>query len=248
MLILAIGGVLVGFAFLVVSLVTENSTWAWGCIVACVAAAAVLFIDARSRRSGRSVGSPDVAGAPVQAADPIVEVGVPMDDDARSADATNADAATDARDEQPTTVRTEMTALEEPSVEPHHHQATAVEPDRTQAPVPVPAVVPGPEPEPTSEATLAAFGPVHAAAPAPPVVDDSEPDAEDADPTDVLVVSGLEHAVLVVDEHPRFHVPGCTWLVGRETMSLPAREAVELGFTPCSRCAPAGTLASLARA
>ncbi len=177
MLILALSGVVVGFAFLVVSLVTQNSTWAWGTIVACVLAAGILVIDARRRRATASPPRLEPASGTVTLAKPV-------------------DAAAPG------------------SAQP----AAAV----AQAP-----------PEPAA---------------AVPTADDTvEPGEEDVDAADSIVVAGLAQDVLVVDEHPRFHLATCTWLNGKPTMSLPAQEAVELGFTPCSRCAPSRTLASLAR-
>lgn len=177
MLILALSGVVVGFAFLVVSLVTQNSTWAWGTIVACVLAAGILVIDARRRRATASPPRLEPASGTVTLAKPV-------------------DAAAPG------------------SAQP----AAAV----AQAP-----------PEPAA---------------AVPTADDTvEPGEEDVDAADSIVVAGLAQDVLVVDEHPRFHLATCTWLNGKSTMSLPAQEAVELGFTPCSRCAPSRTLASLAR-
>jgi hypothetical protein len=53
--------------------------------------------------------------------------------------------------------------------------------------------------------------------------------------------------VLVLDERPRYHVRTCEWLGDRKTLGLPLREARELGFTPCSRCAPNATLAAEVR-
>ena len=256
MLVLAICGVVVGFAFLVISFVTENSMWAWGCIAACVAAAAVLFIDARSRRLGRSTASPDAFGAPEQSFDPVVEAGVPGDASASGVVTPTVATVLEVPDEQPTTV---IPVLEEPVVEPEHRKAAA-EPDHTRQPMAgratasVPAAVPASAavtaPEPGSEVApvRVAPGPVHVESPVPPVATDPEPDEQDVDAVAALGAAGLEHDVLVVDEHPRFHLASCTWLVGRETMSLPAREAVELGFTPCSRCSPVRTLASPAPA
>lgn len=52
--------------------------------------------------------------------------------------------------------------------------------------------------------------------------------------------------VLVVDEYPRYHLPECPWLRDRVTIRLVFREAQELGFTPCARCAPYATLAGRA--
>lgn len=53
--------------------------------------------------------------------------------------------------------------------------------------------------------------------------------------------------VLVLDERPRYHVRTCEWLGERKTIVLPLREARELGFTPCARCAPNATLAAEVR-
>ena len=108
-------------------------------------------------------------------------------------------------------------------------------------------VVAEPEPRPEVAPVLVAPGPVHDDPPVAPVGTAAET-GEHVAAAAALVVAEPERDVLVVDEHPRFHLPGCTWLVGRETMSLPAREAVELGFTPCPRCSPDRELAAPARA
>jgi hypothetical protein len=81
---------------------------------------------------------------------------------------------------------------------------------------------------------------------------------EDADPPDepapqqVTVgdaarVAQLATEVLVVDGRPRYHLPGCVHLLGRESEPLPVGEAVELGFTPCSLCEPDSALLADAR-
>ena len=64
------------------------------------------------------------------------------------------------------------------------------------------------------------------------------PGEELADELALSVVAQLDGEVLVVDEQPRYHVAGCGWLEGRSTITLPAREAVELEFSPCELCAP----------
>ena len=48
--------------------------------------------------------------------------------------------------------------------------------------------------------------------------------------------------MLVVDEQPRYHLMGCRALAAQQTIPLPAREAVELGFTPCGWCNPVAAL------
>ena len=74
-----------------------------------------------------------------------------------------------------------------------------------------------------------------------------DPGIEEVEVTDLLVVVDLKDEVLVVDEHPRYHVAGCSWLGGRETIPLPLDEARTDGFTPCAVCSPDRTLAERAR-
>ncbi|SHK85372.1 hypothetical protein SAMN05443637_11371 [Pseudonocardia thermophila] len=78
--------------------------------------------------------------------------------------------------------------------------------------------------------------------PPPPYV--PEPPLEVSEPAEAALVATLEDEVVVVDEQPRYHVPGCEALNAQEPIPLPAREAVELGFTPCGWCRPDHTLAS----
>jgi hypothetical protein len=75
-----------------------------------------------------------------------------------------------------------------------------------------------------------------------------DPGVEEVEVTDLLIVVDLTDEVLVVDEHPRYHVAGCSWLAGRETFPLPLDEARSDGFTPCAVCSPDRTLAERARA
>jgi hypothetical protein len=74
-----------------------------------------------------------------------------------------------------------------------------------------------------------------------------EPPLEEVEVTDLLLVFELRDEVLVVDEHPRYHLAGCRWLAGRETIPLPLDEARAEGFTPCGRCQPDRTLAERER-
>lgn len=83
---------------------------------------------------------------------------------------------------------------------------------------------------------------------AAPLVGRGEPPLEDVEFTDLLLVVDLPDEVLVVDEHPRYHLPGCPQLFGRETIPLPLAEARTDGFTPCGVCRPDGTLADRVRA
>jgi hypothetical protein len=74
------------------------------------------------------------------------------------------------------------------------------------------------------------------------------PVEEDTDAADLLVVYELTDEVLVVDEHPRYHLARCQRPDQSRAERLPVREARELGFTPCGRCRPDTTLARKHRA
>lgn len=76
----------------------------------------------------------------------------------------------------------------------------------------------------------------------------TEPGEEDTDAADLLVVYELTEQVLVVDEHPRYHLARCPWPDRAMAEQLPVREARELGFTPCARCRPDTALARRHRA
>jgi len=91
--------------------------------------------------------------------------------------------------------------------------------------------------ESNSTAATQAIPPV----PAPPP---AEPDEEKPPSAQSTLVATLTDEVLVVDEHPRYHLAGCRLLAGSETIPLPVKEAVEYGFTPCATCAPVRTLAA----
>jgi hypothetical protein len=75
-----------------------------------------------------------------------------------------------------------------------------------------------------------------------------EPGEEKPDAAELATVSAVDDEVLVIDEHPRFHLAGCQVLAGGESIPLPAREAIEFGFSPCSVCSPVRVLASRNRA
>jgi hypothetical protein len=73
------------------------------------------------------------------------------------------------------------------------------------------------------------------------------PPVEEVEVTDLLMVVDLKDEVLVVDEHPRYHLAGCVHLTGWTTIPLPLDEARTDGFTPCAVCAPDRTLAQRTR-
>ena len=82
----------------------------------------------------------------------------------------------------------------------------------------------------------------------PPLGPDGAPPEEPRDADAAGLVAELNDEVLVVDELPRYHLGGCRSLAGTAVIPLPAREAVELGFTPCAWCTPDRTLSSRHRA
>ena len=73
-------------------------------------------------------------------------------------------------------------------------------------------------------------------------IDDEEPPEEPLDTAVARIVATLTDEVIVVDEQPRYHVQGCRGLLNQPVIPLPAREAVELGFTPCGWCTPDAVL------
>lgn len=95
------------------------------------------------------------------------------------------------------------------------------------------------EPEPV--------GVVDAAGPAPEDDPPDEPTPQIVQPAVAAQVARLGTEVQVVDGRPRYHVPGCVHLLGRESEPIPVSEAVELGFTPCGLCEPDNVLLADAR-
>jgi hypothetical protein len=89
---------------------------------------------------------------------------------------------------------------------------------------------------------------VPASAEEAPAQELGDPPAEDVEVTDLLLVVDLEDEVLVIDEHPRYHLAGCVHLKGRTPIPLPHDEARTDGFTPCGVCTPDRVLADRVRA
>jgi hypothetical protein len=82
----------------------------------------------------------------------------------------------------------------------------------------------------------------------PPLGPDGAPPEEPRDADAAALVAGLDDEVLVVDELPRYHLAGCRSLATSAVIPLSAREAVELGFTPCAWCTPDRALSARHRA
>ncbi|MGQ0575184.1 MAG: hypothetical protein ACT4RN_13400 [Pseudonocardia sp.] len=77
----------------------------------------------------------------------------------------------------------------------------------------------------------------------PPAGSDGEPPEEALVAAAAAVAAAAQDEVVVVDERPRYHLGTCPFLPGRPVIPLPAREAVELGFSPCGWCEPNRMLA-----
>jgi hypothetical protein len=101
---------------------------------------------------------------------------------------------------------------------------------------------------PAGAAERAAGGADATGRPAAVPEDLPDPAVEDVEVTDLLMVVDLKDEVLVIDEHPRYHLAGCPHLTGRQTIPLPVDEARADGFTPCAVCEPDRNLAERARA
>ncbi|MFY1637534.1 hypothetical protein ACN27F_30400 [Solwaraspora sp. WMMB335] len=69
-----------------------------------------------------------------------------------------------------------------------------------------------------------------------------EPAAEETSEVDAALVARIDAEVVVVDGRPRYHRAVCVHLLARQGEALPVREAIELGFTPCSLCEPNSVL------
>jgi hypothetical protein len=66
----------------------------------------------------------------------------------------------------------------------------------------------------------------------------TDPGEEETPAADIAVLADLEDEVVVVDEHPRYHLTTCVWLGARDRIPIGIGEARQLGFTPCDRCCP----------
>jgi hypothetical protein len=128
----------------------------------------------------------------------------------------------------------------EPDTAPYPTPETAVEP----APGTAPAVVEAPESEP-SPATAQDVVEAHDSQPVVAIASDPSPGPavrpvpvrEPAVPAHVASPSASAPEVIVLPGRPRYHVPGCRFLAGREdTETVSLSDATARGYTPCSTC------------
>ncbi|WP_345729858.1 hypothetical protein [Cryptosporangium minutisporangium] len=110
---------------------------------------------------------------------------------------------------------------------------------------PRPEAASGPDamgPGPSDAAPVAT--PVGGGALPSPTGDDSDPEpaAELLLSSEKKKLAGADEPVVVVDARPRYHLDACPQVEGRTPVELSVAQAIELGFTPCSRCAAATRL------
>jgi hypothetical protein len=122
--------------------------------------------------------------------------------------------------------------------------ATKADEQKSDEPAAEESGEPAAEPEPVAPA--APVEPSKATVAGP--LEEGEPPVEEVEVTDLLLVVDLKEDVVVLDEHPRYHLAECPRLVGHEAIPLPLDEARTDGFTPCGICSPDRTMAERERA
>jgi outer membrane biosynthesis protein TonB len=142
--------------------------------------------------------------------------------------------------EEPVPPAEEPSAAEKPAEE----EQTVLIPAAGDLGDPADTPEPEPEPEPEAEAEKTVVAEAPAETPNGIVADPGEEETSDAD---IAVLADLEDEVVVVDEHPRYHLTTCVWLGPRDTIPIGVGEARQLGFTPCDRCRPDANLVAAHR-
>lgn len=265
--------VLVGLGLFVAGIATGATVLYWLCVVACGAAGVFLFLAWRTIKAGAAPGAePRTATAPdARAAEkaPIVEKASSVEKAPTAGEAPitgqsvgeSATPAAGTPDREPSTTEPAQTVAAAGATAASVADAPAGatgSAGSAEAPA-EPASAPATTGAPTSGAPTSGAAHTHrggsvdgaAHAHRGGSVDGEplpgEPPLEEVEVTDLLLVVDLRDEVLVVDEHPRYHLAGCRWLTGRETIPLPIDEARTDGFTPCGICEPDRHLADLER-
>jgi hypothetical protein len=209
---------LVGLGLLIGGVVTGLTALYWACVGVCLVAAVLLFVVRRQMAA---------APAPSTGEPPAGRPAEPVEVESLRAEPAVAEPAV-------------VEPVEaEPAVPERASRGSHAAPEEPVAETPVPPSEPEEPPAP------AATG----AAPRGPRHDDhGEPPLEEVEVTDLLLVVDLHDEVLVIDEHPRYHLSGCAHLTGRTAVPLPIDEARADGFTPCGSCRPDRHLADQVRA
>lgn len=262
--------ILVAVTLLVLGLSGGSSTLLISSIVASLLAAVVLVVGARQAAARRRTAAPGPDGVPADPEHDPYLAGAPADAAfARQGFAPTSAEAPDSSgsgavlgDEPGRDTRRSADPAYDPSSAPEYREDAAAPPGFDPAD---PADrEPGRRQEPDYDHASSVIGAARTAgddqswrrdpdAGPPPAAPDefAEPDEDDpADeplpqavrPGDAVRMARIDSEVLVVDGRPRYHLADCPHLVGRLTEALPAREAVELGFSPCGLCRPVDRL------
>jgi hypothetical protein len=213
--------VLVALALFVGGIATGATALYYACIAVALVAAVLLFRTWWAARTGAPAASRAGAGTPA---------GAPAIPAARAAEPASAPPP--------------------PGPPPVRQVTRETEPDGGETRVtPQDDVAPGRAVGHPSGATSVTDG-TAAQPPAGRTVDAAgdDPPVEEVEVTDLLLVMDLRDDVVVVDEHPRYHLAECPWLRGRTPIPLPIDEARTDGFTPCAVCEPDRHLAAIERA
>jgi len=135
--------------------------------------------------------------------------------------------------------RTAPTLRSRPAAGPAH-AGKSPDPAPVVPSVSAPVSAPALAPEPVAPAAAVVTAPVTAE----PVTAEPVPAPVTAAPVAPFVAPAVQPAapdVWVIDGRPRFHRVDCVQLVGQPIEPIPASQALEDGFIPCSLCAPSGS-------
>ena len=250
MILVAAFLLLVALGLLAGGLAQGSAALQWGSFAASALAALALGVgELRRRRAGADDEQAVDAPAERERAEALVSAPAGAPTSGTSAPATSLPG----RDGTPQPPVTRVT----PAVAdtPEAVAAPAVVDVRAAAPEPAPpatgahAVPEAAAPVRGAHAVDQSAGPATGAHAGVPTLDaGGEPPVEEVQVTDLLLVLDLTDEVLVVDEHPRYHLAGCPHLAGVDTIPVPMDEARTDGFTPCGTCAPDRNLAHRERA
>ncbi len=244
--------VLAGLGLFVAGVLTGVTALYWACVAVCVVAAVLLILSRRQTGSAQANAGAQKTSAE-KAATPRTATHLPAETPQVQVSAAPPDAApaaepvTNVDEVQPATQRPEQPAEPPPAAsDPSTGVRSTAHRIAAAGATAVGATTSG---GPTTGSLPAQGRGAHAAADRPRgAADMDEPGIEEVEVTDLLLVVDLSDEVLVVDEHPRYHLDGCRFLAGRETFPLPLDEARTDGFTPCALCAPDRHLADRERA
>lgn len=218
-----------GLAFLVLGLITGSTPLVVASIGASLLAVYVIVRVRREQQASADRGSAATAGT--RKAPENARVG------ATAAAVTKPLAAAA---EKPAPARPVPAGAERATIEPAEATTpVAVETERAEAPTPLAVETTPAEAIPAAPAVVVSSAPADADDHDDPA--EREPAAADTDPP---LRSRGDEPVWVIDGRPHYHLPGCGFLLGRQSEPVPLRQAFEDGFSPCALCDPDSRLAA----